>query len=111
MNSHFKLAVAAVFICGATALAPDAASAMPVAKFTTEAAPAVEQVHAVRVCNRWGRCWWTAAGHRHGGYAYGWRRPYYHGGYGWHGGRYGWRGGYHGGRYGRWGGGHRGHWR
>lgn len=105
MNASLKFAISAAFACGLSALAPSAASAMPVADVGL--APATEEAHAVRVCSR-GRCWWTTAGHRHGGY---WGRPYrgWHGhGWGWRG--HGWRGhGWHGGHHGwGWHGGHRG---
>ncbi|WP_457798762.1 hypothetical protein [Methylocystis sp. S23] len=111
MNTPVKIAISAAFVCGFSALAAPPASAMPVANIGL--APATEEAHAVRVCNRWGRCWWSYAGHYHGRYGYGWRRPYYgprygwrHPGYGWHGRRYGY--GWHGGH--GWRGG-RGHWR
>ncbi|WP_442755029.1 hypothetical protein ACNHKD_18935 [Methylocystis sp. JAN1] len=119
MNVPVKIAISAAFVCGFSALASSAASAMPVANVGL--APATEEAHAIRVCNRWGRCWWSYAGHYHGRYGYGWGRPYYGGyrygwrrpyhGYGWHGHRYGygWGGrGWHG-SYG-WRGGH-GRWR
>ncbi len=123
MRNDVKFAVTAAFACGFLALAPKPASAMPGARLGVDVAPAVEKAYAVRVCNRWGRCWWTYAGGYRGYYGrpyawrgYGWRHPYYHGwhGYGWRrgwGGHYGgwhhgWRGGWHGG----WHGGH-GRWR
>lgn len=105
MHSSFRIALTAAALCGFSAFSPNAASAMPLANVGL--APATEEAHAVRVCNRY-RCWWTYAGHYHGRYGYGWRRPYYGHRYGWHGHRYGygWRGhGWHRG-YG-WGG----HWR
>lgn len=86
MSSPVKFALAAVFVCGVAALAPGAASAMPVAKVGVDAAPLTEEVHAVRVCNRWGRCVWSYAGHMHGP-RYGWRYPHRHYGYGWRHGR------------------------
>jgi hypothetical protein len=114
MNAPVRFVISAAFVCGFSALASSAASAMPVDNVGL--APATEEAHAVRVCGRY-RCWWTYAGHYHGRYAYrphyGYRygyRPYYGGyRYGWHGGRYGygwhgargWHGGWHGGR-GRW---------
>ncbi|QGM96676.1 hypothetical protein [Methylocystis parvus] len=80
MNASAKLVVCAVFACGFSALASSSASAMPVADIGL--APATEEAHAVRVCNRY-RCWWTYAGHYHG--RYGWGRGWRHG---WH---RGWR--------------------
>jgi hypothetical protein len=92
MITPVRFVVSAAFAGGFAMLAPSAASAMPIANVGLGAAPLTEDVHAVRMCNRWGRCWWTYAGHYHpryygyyrGGYRYGWHRPYY--GY-----RYGWR--------------------
>lgn len=80
----------------AAALAPVTASAMPTAPKAALAqtgdAAGLEQIHAVRVCNR-GRCWWTHGGHHHGGHGwghrpgYGWGHPGYghgpHHGHGW----------------------------
>jgi hypothetical protein len=85
MKTALNFLAAAALAGGVMAFAPSA-SAMPAANVGSVVAPEVDQAHAVRVCNRWGRCWWSYAGHRHGG-RYGWRRPYY----GWHGGGYGWR--------------------
>lgn len=107
MNAPVKFIITAAFASGFAALASNA-TAMPVAKVGFDTAPATEQAHAVRVCNRWGRCWWTYAGYYPRRYGYGWR------GYGWHNPHYGWRHGW--GRhygYGGWrhGYGWRGHWR
>lgn len=105
MNAPAKVIVLAALACGVGAVAPGAASAMPVANIGIDLAPITQDVHAVRVCNRWGRCWWSAGSHYHGRYGY--RAPYYGYRYGWrhpHRYGYGWRG--HGG----WHGGH-GHWR
>lgn len=82
MSMPVKLAISTLFAGGFVALAAGAASAMPVAKVGMEAPPITEDVHAVRVCNRWGRCVWSYAGHVHGP-RYGWRHPYHrHYGYG-----------------------------
>lgn len=86
MNST-KLVAAAAFVVGAAIFAPRSASAMPVAPVVIDAGAAIEQAHAVRRCDRWGRCWWTTAGHSHRRYGYGRHRYYGH--------RYGWRGGRH----------------
>ncbi len=104
MKTPVRMAISGVFVCAFLSFAPGAASAMPVAN-NVGLAPATEEAHAVRVCNRWGRCWWSYAGHYHGRYAYGWRRPVYgwRPGWGWRGRYgYGWRG--HGWRHGwrRW---------
>lgn len=93
MNGTVKFLALAALACGLSATAPSAASAMPVAKAGLDVAPAAEPVHVVRVCNRWGRCWWTARGHSHRWgwgprYRYGWGHP----GWGWRGHRHwGWR--------------------
>jgi hypothetical protein len=111
MNTVTKFVVSAAFACGFAALAPGAASAMPIANIGLNATPMTEEAHAVRMCNHSGRCWWTTAGHYHrgyygSGYRYGWRHPHYGYRYGWrqphyrHYG-YGWHRGY----------GARGHWR
>jgi hypothetical protein len=104
MKTALNFFAAAALAGGVMAFSPSA-SAMPAANVGSVVAPQVDQAHAVRVCNRWGRCWWSYAGHRHGGYA--WRRPYYgwRGGYAWRGRHYGygsrhphyghgWRGGH-----------------
>ncbi len=87
MNSPLTYGALAVFAVGACVLAPVPASAMPAANIAAQLTPAVDPVHAVRVCNRWGRCWWTYAGgfHRHYGYG-GWNR-----GWGWRHGYRRWR--------------------
>lgn len=111
-----KFAVVAAFAYGAVSMAPSAASAMPIANVGLAPAPQIEDAAAVRVCDRYGRCWWRATGpyygrpYRYGGYRYGWRRPYgYH--YGWRHPRYRHYGyGRHGGGWHRGFGGH-GHWR
>ncbi|PPD42959.1 MAG: hypothetical protein CTY15_11300 [Methylocystis sp.] len=100
MNSPLAFAAAAAFAFGAWTLSPTPAAAMPVADVSQQMTPAVDPVHAVRVCSR-GRCWWTTAGHFHG--RYGWGRPYRN--YGWR--HPGWRGHRYG--YGGWRRGHR-HW-
>lgn len=87
MKASAKFVIGAAFACGISALAPNAASAMPVDPVGL--APATEEAHAVRVCSR-GRCWWSHAGHYHGRYGSGWGRPY-----GWRHPHYGWRGGRH----------------
>lgn len=92
MNTPVKLAISTVFACGFAALASGPASAMPLARTGVDVAPITEEAHAARVCNRWGRCWWSAGGHVHGP-RYGWRRGYH---YGW---RHPYRGGY---RYRHW---------
>jgi hypothetical protein len=101
MNAPVKVIAAAAFACGLSAFASQPAQAMPLATTGVDVAPLTEQAHAVRMCNRFGRCWWTYAGHFHRGfygyrrpvYHYGWRHPYRH--YGWgrpyYGGHWGWR--------------------
>ncbi len=114
MTKGIKLAVGAG-VAAMIALAPSAASALPVvAKGAISSATAgVEQVGLI--CDDWGRCWRTAPSYYGGGwgpgpyYGGGWRprpsyyygRGYYGGGWGpqpyqgWNGG--GWRGeGWHG---------------
>lgn len=95
MLNPIKLVASAAFVAGVAAFAPGSASAMPVAPVAVDDTTAAEPVHAIRRCDRWGRCWWTTAGHFHG--RYGWGRPYGRPHYGWRGGRhygYGWRGGH-----------------
>jgi hypothetical protein len=97
MNASMKFLAAAAFACGLATLAPQPVQAMPVATSGVDAGAVTEQAHAVRMCNRFGRCWWTYAGHWHRRfygyhrpvYRYGWRHPYYgrHWGYR----HYGWR--------------------
>ena len=93
MMTSTKLLAAAALVIGAAAFAPRPAAALPVAPVALDAG-AIDQAHAVRRCDRWGRCWWTTAGHYHG--RYGWRGGRYYGHrYGWRGGRhygYGWHG-------------------
>ena len=86
MNVTGRFIVAAAFACGFSALVSYPSEAMPLARTGVDAAPMTERAHAVRMCNRFGRCWWTFAGHWRRGF-YGYHRPVYR--YGWR--RYGWR--------------------
>jgi hypothetical protein len=87
MRAFVKFVIAAAFAGGFGAFASAPAQALPVATSGVDAGVVTEQAHAVRVCNRFGRCWMTFA-HAHPRF-YGYHRPY----------RYGWRRGYYG--YGR----------
>lgn len=94
MIKQAKSVAAAAVAAGALALCSIDATAMPAASkdvvAQSDAAAGLEQAHAVWVC-RYGRCWWSHGGHRHGGYGWGG----HHGGWGGHHGGWGW-GGHHG---------------
>ncbi len=115
MTGFMKTALAATV--ATLAFGAASAFATPVAPKDV-IAPASGIEKTARVCDAWGRCWWTPGpyygggyyGGYRGGYYGGYRRGYYGHGWGYHGGYRGWRGGghWHGGG---WRGGHGGHWR